>query len=93
MDALGFEFYVLPNVFVVCGQHAPSSSYEKTFGVNSDPMRILYLKALYSKFKKELKSKDIRQDSAEKIKYFEEKKKQSVVLDVTIGTPTLINGC
>jgi hypothetical protein len=34
MNALGFQFCVLPHVFVISGQHKPSTSYEKTFGKN-----------------------------------------------------------
>jgi hypothetical protein len=30
-----FSFHVIPNVFVLCVDHKPSVSYEKTFGTQS----------------------------------------------------------
>lgn len=35
MAKKGFEFVVVPNVFVVAAQHAPSKSWERTFGQNA----------------------------------------------------------
>ena len=91
MNCLNFEFVVLPNVFIVCGQHKPSVAYQKTFGSNADPMRVMYLKALYAKFKKEA------EDDKKPSDYFESKKNknpsQFVVREDILDVPILINGC